>query len=53
MVDLKSKNRKPPPLLPIEVRSNCSICGERTYSHTGVHPQCAYRLYAGFRKKKA
>jgi hypothetical protein len=48
-----SKNRKPLPLLAPEERSICPVCGERTYSLSGVHPQCACKLHSVFRKKKA
>lgn len=34
-------NRKPPPLYPSRPHNLCPVCGEVSYSHAGVHPQCA------------
>ena len=36
-------NRKPQPLNVSPVRRRCSICGDPSYSLSGVHPQCAAR----------
>ncbi len=33
--------RKPPPLTIGPVRRRCAICGNPSYSQTGVHPQCS------------
>lgn len=33
--------RKPEPLFVEPVRKICPVCGERTYSAVGIHPQCA------------
>lgn len=33
---------KPEPLYPVIVRGkDCPVCGKRTYSLGGIHPQCA------------
>jgi len=34
---------KPEPLFAEPIRKRCPICGERTYSAVGIHPQCAVR----------
>jgi len=36
-------SRKPPPLIPRRRHEPCPVCGEISYSHTGVHPQCSVR----------
>lgn len=34
-------NKKPQPLFAPEERALCPICRKASYSHAGVHPQCA------------
>lgn len=34
-------NNRPPPLYPTPVRALCPICGQTSYSSTGIHPQCS------------
>jgi hypothetical protein len=34
-------NRKPEPLNASPVRRRCTICGNPSFSLSGVHPQCA------------
>lgn len=34
-------NKKPVPLMPTVVGNKCPICGQRSYSLHGIHPQCA------------
>jgi hypothetical protein len=35
-------NRKPEPLLyQTTAGRRCPVCGEKSYSSTGIHPQCA------------
>jgi hypothetical protein len=39
-----SDNKKPIPLLtPPPAGKMCPVCGKRSYSRHGVHPQCAVR----------
>lgn len=35
--------KKPPPLLPARTLTRCPVCGETSYSHNGIHPQCSVR----------
>lgn len=37
-----TQSRKPRPLYDKEVQPVCPVCGKRSYSSSGVHPQCAY-----------
>jgi hypothetical protein len=37
-----NKNQKPAPLFAIPEARLCPICGKRSYSASGIHPQCAY-----------
>jgi hypothetical protein len=37
-------NKKPTPILDDPNRKICPVCGKRSYSAGGVHPQCAVRL---------
>jgi hypothetical protein len=48
----KSKHRKPAPLVEVHKRAVCPVCGEPSYSASGVHPQCACRQHPNFTKKK-
>lgn len=34
-------HRKPQPLQAAPSRKHCPVCGEVTYSSSGIHPQCA------------
>lgn len=34
-------NNRPPPLFPVPIRALCPVCGQTSYSSTGVHPQCS------------
>ena len=36
-------SKKPQPLISRTKRERCPVCGEISYSLTGVHPQCAMR----------
>ncbi|WP_145371763.1 hypothetical protein [Maioricimonas rarisocia] len=36
-------NRKPEPLFFRETHEACPVCGEVSYSASGIHPQCAVR----------
>ena len=36
-------NSKPTPLFPNAVGNVCPVCGKRSYSLRGIHPQCAMR----------
>jgi hypothetical protein len=47
------KNRKPTPLFTVQKRLACPVCGEPTYSLSGIHPQCACKQHPNFTKKKA
>jgi hypothetical protein len=38
---MPASNRKPEPLTAAPVRRRCIICGDPSYSQSGVHPQCA------------
>ena len=33
--------KKPKPLNPEPPQKICPVCGERSYSRAGIHPQCA------------
>ena len=33
--------KKPTPLVPQSKGTICPVCGNRTYSRDGIHPQCA------------
>jgi hypothetical protein len=35
--------KRPQPLIPIQVRDRCPVCGEVSYSRAGIHPQCSVR----------
>jgi hypothetical protein len=48
----KSKNLKPAPLIAVQKRAACPVCGEPTYSASGIHPQCACKQHPNFTKKK-
>lgn len=37
-------NKKPPPLYPQAARALCPVCGVASYSHEGIHPQCAMHV---------
>ena len=39
----KIMHRKPQPLQAGPDRKHCPVCGEVTYSSSGIHPQCAMR----------
>ncbi|MCA9088219.1 MAG: hypothetical protein KDA90_06225 [Planctomycetaceae bacterium] len=36
-------SRKPQPLIPRQRHTRCPVCGENSYSRSGVHPQCSVR----------
>ena len=39
------ETNKPEPLMPIrELGSVCPVCGKKSYSSAGVHPQCSMQL---------
>jgi RNA polymerase subunit RPABC4/transcription elongation factor Spt4 len=35
--------KKPQPLIPDDKQDVCPVCGEKSYSQAGVHPQCSVR----------
>jgi hypothetical protein len=35
--------KKPQPLIPARIRNRCPVCGEVSYSRSGIHPQCSVR----------
>jgi len=35
--------KKPQPLLPEDKHDVCPVCGEKSYSQAGVHPQCSVK----------
>ncbi len=37
-------NKKPDPLYPATTRALCPVCGLPSYSHEGIHPQCAMHV---------
>ncbi len=45
-VDSKFSTAKPAPLIGAtqRLRKVCPVCGDISYSHAGIHPQCAMRL---------
>ena len=36
-------NKKPEPLISRRIHDRCAVCGETSYSASGIHPQCAVR----------
>ena len=36
--------KKPVPIVDSGNRKTCPVCGERSYSREGIHPQCAVKL---------
>lgn len=39
------ESSKPEPLIPIrDLGSVCPVCGKKSYSAAGVHPQCSMQL---------
>ena len=38
---MSNPNKKPEPLFIPVARVVCPVCGHTTYSHEGIHPQCA------------
>ncbi len=38
-------SKKPTPLVSGNKHEKCPICGERSYSRTGIHPQCSRRQF--------
>lgn len=36
-------NKKPAPLIVESLHPRCPVCGEKSYSPAGIHPQCAVR----------
>jgi hypothetical protein len=35
--------KKPQPLIPADKHDVCPVCGEKSYSQAGVHPQCSVK----------
>jgi transcription elongation factor Elf1 len=33
--------KKPVPMIALRETHDCPVCGKRSYSSTGIHPQCA------------
>jgi rRNA maturation protein Nop10 len=46
------RHKKPTPILGEHNRKTCPVCGERSYSADGIHPQCAVRLADASREEK-
>jgi hypothetical protein len=44
--------QKPIPLIAAESHNVCPICGEKSYSAVGMHPQCAQRQAEEVQNKK-
>lgn len=42
--------KKPYPIYTQKKRENCPVCGQVSYSQTGIHPQCAVKLVDNERK---
>jgi hypothetical protein len=42
---------KPAPLFPAPAGKMCPICGKRSYSSQGIHPQCAVQQADAPRQK--
>jgi hypothetical protein len=42
---------KPAPLYPAPAGKTCPICGKRSYSAQGIHPQCAVQQADAPRQK--
>ena len=38
-----NNNKKPDPLISHRIHDRCPVCGEKSYSSAGIHPQCAVR----------
>ncbi len=36
-------DKKPSPLLPESNGQPCPVCGKKSYSRGGIHPQCAVK----------
>ena len=49
LTDMESK--KPGPLYPVSHGPMCPVCGKRSYSANGIHPQCAVKLADAPRQK--
>jgi predicted nucleic-acid-binding Zn-ribbon protein len=43
MATRMSSQKKPIPRIVETPTAICPVCGERSYSHGGIHPQCAVR----------
>lgn len=41
---MATANKKPGPLYPQTPRAACPVCGQPSYSHEGIHPQCAMHV---------
>ena len=41
---MTNANKKPGPLYPSTARTPCPVCGQPSYSHEGIHPQCAMHV---------
>ena len=41
---MTNANKKPAPLYPSATRAPCPVCGQPSYSHEGIHPQCAMHV---------
>jgi hypothetical protein len=47
-------HKKPPPLgTEAPFRKRCPVCGEISYSHAGIHPQCAQQRAGSLRVQRA
>jgi hypothetical protein len=47
-----SDSSKPEPLYAAVQRPRCPVCGEATYSRSGIHPQCAQERGDALQKKR-
>lgn len=46
-------HKKPPPLgNESPPRKRCEVCGEVSYSHAGIHPQCAQQRSESLRRRR-
>jgi hypothetical protein len=46
-------HKKPPPLrVEAPFRKRCPVCKEVSYSHTGIHPQCAQQRSGAVRLRR-
>ena len=49
---MREDTKKPTPILGEQNRKICPVCGKRSYSAGGIHPQCAVQQSDAPRQKK-